>query len=211
MGTNRYDYSAAAPSVRQLIAAQQRPDGQISDGVYVAMQWRHNYADMIASLIRVWIGSAHAGPILEYDAPVDRRLWWDGAVERTLPAGGWSPCYSHGNYGRNYACGGTWSIQTNNLLDPLRVPEDKHFGLLKLPSGLYPVPDGVPADISVTDMDVSGGWVIWYEHAADAIDNRLSPADIARAALPKRTKQHLLLCPAAEIAAVREVISIFEL
>lgn len=53
------------------------------------------------TLCRIFIGHKHAGPMLQCDANAG------GAM-----APEWRNCYSHGNYGKNYASGGNWSGST---------------------------------------------------------------------------------------------------
>ena len=63
-------------------------------GIDVAWQWCPDPAAGIeqGELIRIWIGTREAGP----------RLQWD----RT--SGKWVRLASHGNYNKNWACGGNW-------------------------------------------------------------------------------------------------------
>ena len=83
----------------------QPPDGQIGDGIYIAYEWRDDPVD--GDLVRIYIGTKQAGPILQYVS--DGHGLWDGHNRRDFEGGAWTPLYSHGNYGHNYPCGGTWT------------------------------------------------------------------------------------------------------
>jgi len=63
-------------------------------GIDVAFQWSADPAAGMdqGELLRIWIGTKDAGP----------RLQWDGRT------GKWQRLISNGNYGNNWACGGTW-------------------------------------------------------------------------------------------------------
>lgn len=161
------------------IINSKRPDGQIGDGVYVAYQWREGH-----EIVTMWIGTRQGGPILQWTA--NGADLWDGAVRREFPGGAWTPLYSRGNYGRNYACGGNWASQTLNRLGQASPRKDVTTELLVVEHEIVPLPSGlkgVQGDITQIDMDCSKGWSIFYDTAGEALRARLphteSPETIA--------------------------------
>lgn len=64
-------------------------------GIYTAWEWRNDPTAEICAgqLCRLYIGTIDDGPLAMYDA--DSQQWYKLA--------------SKGNYGKNYACGGTWA------------------------------------------------------------------------------------------------------
>jgi hypothetical protein len=68
-----------------------------AEGIYVAWQWCHDPASGLNNhrLCHIHIGTRDAGPVAGYDC--NNNQWYT----RT----------SRGNYGKRYACGGTWSAE----------------------------------------------------------------------------------------------------
>lgn len=64
-------------------------------GIYIAWEWSYDPASGVdeGRLYRIYVGTVPDGP----------RLCWDN--------GGWRRLRSHGNYGKRYAYGGTWSSE----------------------------------------------------------------------------------------------------
>jgi len=193
-----------------IIAA--RRDRQVNDRVYVAYQTREG-----GDLIRMWIGTVGGGPTLQYD--VDGTDKWDGRTRRDFPRGAWAPMYSRGDYGRNCACGGHWSSHSRYVCTMSGVAGDSVTPCVAVPaeSGaditLMPVPpDSVEPDITITDIDCSGGWAIWYETAHEALAARLPAHKIRHAKLPRKCIDHLTIHETAEdIDRLREVIEAYNL
>lgn len=184
----------------------QRSDGKINDGVYVSYQ-------ILAStheIIRMWIGTCQSGPVLQWDA--DGCNQWDGLTRRDFPGGAWAICYSHGNFGRNCACGGTWSSHTIDVAGlPTKTRIEKNNCVLckaDSQSTLVAVPRGIQHDISVTEIEPKDSWAIWFAKASDALDARLTPAQIQSAPLPGRVKEHLRR---ENIMPLKEVLEAYKL
>jgi hypothetical protein len=142
----------------------------------------------------MYIGTKAAGPILQYDA--DGSDKWDGANRRDFSRGAWTPIYSRGDYGKRYAFGGHWSGHNNNLLmsvgiDPLHKSEDQSSEVILLGGEIAVPPPGIARDATITDIDCSGSWAIWYPSASQAIEARLAPEQVQQASLPEKNKVHL--------------------
>lgn len=201
---------------------------QINDGVYIAFQW----ADK--RLCRIYIGTKTAGPILQWYMPdpdldipeyelnisgVKTRIsgyqyLYDGEKERIFLAGAWTPVYSRGNFGKKYAHGGNWSGHTKNLLASvmhIEKPVDKTTNLIKLGNDFQELPDGIRGDVEMTEVDCSMSWTIWFDTAAEAINNRLDPVEIQRSSLPDVAKKHLKIETNDVITRVTEVIDVYNL
>ena len=162
--------------IRNLINAQRRPDGQIAEGVYMRME----IDSATNELCYLWLGTPGCGPMLQYSE-----------------AHGWTPCYSRGDYGRNYACGGHWSGHCRNLLTTrligARGAGDKTSEVLALtPDTIVPLPDGIKGDITRTDIDCSGSWTVFFPSASAALDDMLDEGELSAAALPSRSREHLI-------------------
>ena len=166
----------ADKQVEKLIHTNRRPDGQLAEGVYVAMACNADTGE----LHNLWIGTPETGPMLAYH-----------------PDSGWSPIYSRGNYGKNYACGGNWSSHCRNLLKSrlIGIPPkgDKSCELLAV-GDLMPLPPGLEGDITMTEIDCTGSHAVWFESASDAIEDMLCAEEILRASLPRKTIAHLSAC-----------------
>jgi hypothetical protein len=160
--------------------ASNNPTGQVGLGVYVSYQRRED-----GSIVRMWLGTQDSGPILQWDA--DGSDKWDGREHREFEDGAWTPLYSRGDYGRNVACGGHWSSHTNNLEGVKR--KDKSWRGVMLPdNSLFEVPDGIQEDVTVTDIDCSVGWPVWFASGIEAVKARLTYEQACKASLPAQTK-----------------------
>ena len=210
-------------SVQDLISSQKRRDGQIAEGVYIAMEYRGD------ELIRLYMGTKESGPMLQYDS--DGRCRYTGEElteeeedeQRERFSGGcWTPIYSRGDYKRNYSHGGHWSGHTKNLHPSIATTwsgKQEHRGniatdLIVLPDGggLVELPYGVRGgDIKKTDIDCSPGWVIWYESAEKAMGARLTEEEMVEARLSIQSKSHLVPNEKESAGKLREVINAFEL
>lgn len=183
-----------------------RSDGKVGAGVYVAYQRR---LDPIM-YIRMWIGTNFGGPCLQYD--FDGADKWDGEQRRDFANGAWTPCYSHGNFGRNYACGGTWSGHSINVAGlPSKTVESKS-NLLVCNAGkesvMVQVPDGITPDIVCNEIEPKDSWAIWYTTAPEALAARLTSEQAQSAILPDRAKKNM---KQENIAAVKEVLEAYRL
>lgn len=208
------------------------PDDRIGDGIYVAYEWATN--ENGRRLSRIYIGSDTVGPMLQYE-PYDNDLYGDAMTIRTMGVdttvehgtyyngvervyflgGAWTNLYSRGNFGKKYAYGGNWSGHTKNLHPRLMTSpvKDKNKELLVIDGDNYiDLPDGVKGNVSVTDMDCSGSWSIYYGTAREAIANRLKRSEIAESSLPGITKEHLLKNETqAVLDCLNDVIEAYEL
>jgi len=186
-------------------------DDRIGDGVYVAFEWIHVNGQN--KLSRIYIGSKACGPMLQYDS--DGKNKYTGESHNAFKNGCWTNCYSRGNFGKKYACGGNWSGHTNNLHPRLKLSpiiDKKHEMMLDDGNNVIPIPDGIKGDISVTDMDCSGSWSIWYSTAREAIDARLARIEIFESSLPMITKNHLIKNQTHQVIdAINDVIDAYNL
>ncbi|NJO00402.1 MAG: hypothetical protein HC880_00805 [Bacteroidia bacterium] len=205
-------------------------DGQIGDGVYAAYEWIvPDFGPR--RLCRVYIGTRAAGPILQYDAPRElirtaaedeydlpaSNHHYNGREHVLYPDGAWTPAYSRGNYRRNYACGGNWNGHNRNLHHNIQraynTPDETwQQDMVMIGSNMVPAPDGIAPDGTLTSIDCSGSWGIFYKSAADAMRYRLSRAEIATSTLPRITKNHLIKKETDDvIARVMEVVDAYKL
>ena len=215
--------------VSALIDSQKRRDGQIMAGVYVAMEY------CSSELIRLYIGTKESGPMLQYEADGNdgftRACRYSGEdlseeeedeLRDRFSGGCWTPIYSRGDYRKNYSHGGHWSGHTKNLHPSVGVTwsgKQEHRGnivtdLIALPEngGLAELPYGVSGgDIKQIDIDCSPGWVIWYDSAKKAMDNRLSEIEICEARLPEKSIRHLFPNEESSRAKIAELIEAFDL
>lgn len=192
-------------SIQDLIASQKRRDGQISEGVYLAMQYRERDNE----LIRLYIGTKESGPMLQYET--DSRLRYNGIEEVDFSAGVWTPIYSRGNFGKNYACGGIWSSHTKNLHPSVGDNRRKDITteLLIIDGQAVVLPTGIKGEVTATSLDCSVGWAVWYASASDALHNRLTDAEMIEARLPIVSKNHLVQCEKESVEKLREIITTF--
>jgi hypothetical protein len=178
-----------------------RPDGKIGAGVYVAYQ---RCGD---KLIRMYIGTDTGGPILQYEFNGAGK--WDGAKTLDYPTGAWTPLYSHGNFGRNCACGGTWSSHTLHVIGHAARPPVDCGDLLALgDNDMIALPRGIKGDVNVQSISCEGGWAIWFATASEALAARLTPPQVQSANLPNRAKE---LLKHENIKAVKEVLEAYKL
>jgi hypothetical protein len=205
-------------NISTLINSQKRPDGQIIEGVYMAMEYDSNTME----LIRVYFGTRQSGHMLTYTE--------DGGNYRGQsqpdyeqdgkdnPAGNWTLAYSRGDYGRNYSHGGHWSGHAKNLHPSIgttwagiQEKEDMETELIDIGGVLTDAPYGMAGQLKRTDMDCTGGWDIWYDTAAAAIDARLTPEQITESTLPEKAKIHLLKSETESVLKIKELVKIYEL
>ena len=205
--------------VMDLLTAQQRADGQISQNVYIAASYNSDTCE----LMHLWIGHRYCGPMLQFSG--DGKNKYNGVVgsERdncidhsNYPDGCWTPIYSRGNFGKNYSHGGNWSGQIRGLHPRIgdQRTHDETTEIMLLPDngGIIPLPDGIKGELSMTDIDCSVAWTIWYPSARRAMDARLSNQEIIQSTLPTNAKAHLAQHQTTDcIAIINEVINTFKL
>ncbi len=197
-------------NVRNLMQSQRRADGQIADGIYVAAMYNSDSG----ILTDLYLGGRHVGPMLQYVA--DGSNAYDGVTHHDYCDGRWTPLYSRGDFGRRYAFGGHWSGQAR-CLHPRIGDQERHdrvTQVLPLPNdgGLITLPRGICGGLTLTDIDCSIAWSIWYPTALAALDARLTREEIAEAALPAKSIQHLLATESQDILdRLRDVITAFNL
>lgn len=186
-----------------------REDGKVGVGVYVAYDLRHP-SDGPAELCRMYMGTRPGGPILQWDADGTDR--WTGRERHSFPTGAWTPLYSRGAFGRNYACGGHWSGHTLHLRGVKdRVAKGERMILLP-EARMMVAPPGISDDGTLYDLPCEGGWAIWYATASEALAARLGAEQIAVAPLPKATRDHLAEREGEEIVRnVRDVLDAYKL
>ena len=165
----------------------QNQNGQIGDDVYASYQCSES------ELIRIFIGTRYAGPVLQYDANGHGR--YNGGNTVDFDGGCWTPVYSRGNYGKRYAFGGNFSGHYRGIHPRIQAKletSDKTWNKEVIVAGnhLIEAPADWKADITITSIDCSVGWSIWYPSARDAFSDRLTPDEIQAAMLPAKTKQH---------------------
>jgi hypothetical protein len=184
-------------------------DGMIGDGVHI------NFAiNAQNDIVWAYIGTVQTGPMLQYAQPGNR---YNGFEDVDFIYGAWTPIYSRGNFGRNYACGGNWSGHAKSLYPRIAdgdTPQDKKFELLAIPGAeIIVLPDGVTGgDILATEIDCSMGWAIYFPTAKKAMQQRLSVAEISGAALPVITKKHFLKNETKTVLAnVMDVVDTYKL
>ena len=193
------------------------PDGMIGDGVHIAYQW------IDKRLCRIYVGTRQSGPILQYDAPDDfADVPHYQAAGKALPhpskhydgndhvnmSGAWTPIYSRGDYGKRYAFGGHWSPHSKSLhpriANSCRQTATKMSHIIVTDDGYIEMPPGISTDLTMYDIDCSVGWAIWYPTAREAMAARLSLQEIPGAALPSRSRIHLI---STESNAIRDNIN----
>jgi hypothetical protein len=177
------------------------PDDHIGDELYIAFEWviRENEE---RKLCRIYIGSKTNGPMLQYNA--DGIDMYTGRMHVRYKNGCWTNCYSRGNFGKKYAFGGNWSGHTKNLHQKLK--------LSPIINEETPVIINGEKAGTVTDMDCSGSWSIWYTTAKAALIARLKKEEIAESSLPDITKQHLLKNETHKVLdCLNDVIEAYEL
>lgn len=189
-------------------------NGVIGDGVYISYEMALTDDDTYKRLCRVYLGTKKSGPILQYDAGDCK--FWDGLSTRCFKDGAWTPIYSRGNFGCNYAHGGNWSGHSLNLHDDIaiycRKPEDSKCPAVILGDTVFSVPEGVKADVTIHDIDCSVSWGIWFPSARDAMRGRLTRDQIVKSTLPSITRAHLIHTESTQtIEAVNEVIDTYNL
>ena len=185
------------------------PDDCIGDGIYTAFEWYDG------KLVRFYIGSKVNGPMLQYNA--DGKGKYNGKNEIDFVNGCWTNLYSRGNFGKKYAFGGNWSGHNKNMHSKLMaimpVNRDKKSEILLDDDGnVIPIPDGIKGDVTMSDMDCSGSWSIWYRSAKEALSNRLKMDEIINSSLPDITKKHLFENETDQVIdALRDVIEAYGL
>lgn len=178
----------------------------IGDDVHIAYQW------VGGRLSRIYLGTRQSGPTLQYDAPSDYSdvpnyemagkalphpsQHYDGNDHVTMPDGAWTPIYSRGDYGRRYAYGGHWSGHCRSLHRSIasrcRPTVSKVSEIILTDDGLIEMPPGIDTSLTMTDIDCSKAWAIWYPTAMEAMDARLSRDEIVDASLPVKSRTHLI-------------------
>jgi len=204
------------PNVSALINAQKRPDGQIIEGVYIAMQ----YETSTKALINLFIGTKDSGPMLQYSEDGEGKYNGHGRdmEDSCFESGAWTTIYSHGNFGKNYAYGGNFSGHTKNLHPSIATTwrgtqekEDIENEFIMVGNEPEYLPYGIKGEITETDLDCSGGWAIFYVTAQDALDNRLAVDEIQDGLLAEKTKRHLISSESDSILKLQELINLFNL
>lgn len=177
----------ANKKIKKFVEINRRSDGQIAEGVYIAIQTRISDSQ----LINFWLGTKECGPMLGYNEYYNM----------------WTPLYSRGNYGENYACGGNWSSHAVSLLNTRRLgkkgywhgkdkvsnnnPGDKEHCMICDDGQLLMLPEQVKIsnpDIKAIDIDCSVGWTIFFPSASDALEDMLVLSEIQISSLPTKTK-----------------------
>ena len=74
---------------------------------------------------------------------------------------------------------------------------------------LIALPEGIKGDITITSMDCSPGWAVWYGSALEALEARLTAEEIKDARLPEVSKTHLIKHETESAQKLTEVINIF--
>jgi hypothetical protein len=186
-------------------------DGEIAPGFFTSTEWCIKDDDS-RLLIRRYIGTKSCGPMLQYDA--EGRDKYNGIDYVDMAHGAWTNCYSRGNFGRNYACGGTWSGHTKNLHPRLMLSPivDVVEQLMWLRDDLIELPEYLQGDIKKTDIDCSGSWSIFYPRASQALHSRLTALEMLDSTLPTITKNFLCDNQTIDVmAALESIINKYEL
>lgn len=187
------------------------PDDRISDGIYIAYEW--SFAGSERNLIRLYIGSKECGPMLQYTAPYERLIETETKVtimELTTEvnintlyngkewvhflSGAWTNLYSRGDFGKKFAFGGHWTNHAKHRHPRIAdgwSPNNKTKQLLALDEGIEVLPEGIKGNVGVTEMDLQGGWTIFFSTASEALSNRLTVAEIMESDMSNVTKKHL--------------------
>jgi len=212
------------------------PNDRIGQDIFIAFEWSTLGGD-VRKLVRIYLGSKTNGPMLQWFRPsitpeygqdkeyelnifgisetIKPWFLYDGYSSVEFKAGAWTNVYSRGNFGKKYAYGGNWSGHTKNLHPRLMESpiRDKTIELLKV-EGVAPMvmPDGVKGNMSVTQLDASGSWSIWYNTAKIALLERIKKAEIIESSLPELTKQHILKNETEEVIDwLSDVIEVYKL
>lgn len=157
-------------------------------------------------VVYAWIGTKHTGPVLQYSLPGSYYAGIDYQNEGfdydpddgmfNFPDGAWTPCYSRGNFGKNYSHGGNWSGHTKGLHPRIAdgcKPNNISRELLAVPgTEIVALPEGIKGNITQMSLDCSFGWSIFYTTAKKALVHRLSQPEIAESSLPEISKRFLL-------------------
>lgn len=168
------------------IFEQMPSNGIIGDRVHIA------FAHVDNKLVRAYIGTEQSGPMLTWVAPDEL---YNGHNHEYYPDGGWSPIYSHGNYGKRYAYGGTWSIHSKSICPRIaakcKPAKDREYQIMLIGDNILALPDGIQGELTMSEIDCSVGWAIYYESPQQALQERLTYHEIVTY-LPGRIKKHLL-------------------
>lgn len=170
-------------------------NGVIGDGLHVAYEWSQG------SLIRAYIGHEEIGPCLQYDVAA---RYYTGNTH--LPQrSSWYNCYSRGNYGKRYACGGNWSGHVRGMHPRIM---SQYLSTMDSAESLF-TPDG---GVKLIEIDCSPGWAICYATAAIAFSDRLTAQEIQEATLPIPTKQHMAARLTEDVLGrIKDVIEAYDL
>ena len=149
-------------------------------GVDIAWEWCHDPMAGLrqGELVRIYVGTAGTGPLLQWDRT--RKRWYVLSNQR--------------NYGRNYACGGTWSCEDRDgsasLAEAIaRLPAD-------VAARVAAVVSGRQTDGQEEHMTEQGGYtctpevnpIITYEYLSSLSPLPCQPRrDAFRAAFPEGT------------------------
>jgi len=182
-------------------------DGIIGDGVHINFAVRDN-----GDVAWAYIGTVQSGIILQYAAPGN---YYNGVEHVDFAGGAWTPVYSRGNFGRNYASGGNWSGHSKALHQRIAdgdVQSDEHCEALIVPGAdMICLPDGMAGDIHITEVDCSMSWAIHYHTARKAMEQRLTALEIAESSLPSMAKKNLTKETSIVIANVMDVVDTYKL
>lgn len=159
----------------------------ITDGVFFVAE---NRLCRDNSLVHAYVGHKQCGPMLQYASAGE---FYDGFDHVNFTNGAWTPIYSRGDFGKNFACGGNWSVHSKSTHPRLMVSPsvDTQTELLVVDGELMELPTWMRGDITKIEIDCSPGWPIFYPTALDAIHNMLRPYEISASSLPWKTKKHL--------------------
>lgn len=64
-------------------------------------EWMHLEIDSKGELVRIYVGTPDHGIVAQYSADVDK----------------WYPCWSKGNFGKNFVSGGNWYSDSRKVCD----------------------------------------------------------------------------------------------
>lgn len=203
------------------------PAGMIGDEVHIAYQWVDD------NLCRIYLGTRQSGPFLQYDAPDDfadipayevmgkslphPSLNYDGNAHVKMPDGAWTPIYSRGDFGKRYAFGGHWSGHYRGLHPHIMASYRPTRGksapiLLTDDNRIMILPGGVDTGLTMHEIDCSVGWTIWFPTAREAMQARLTVAQIREAKLPPKSVNHLILTETQDLLdCINDVIEAYNL
>jgi hypothetical protein len=123
------------------------------------------------------------------------RLFYDDVYNQ------WTLCYSHGNYGPDYACGGTWSGHSDVLHSSICS-----YGALTAEETQHNIKKN-----NILNMINSSPRCLWYPTAAEAMQKRLPIKQIAESTLPAAARYHLIATEPDILGSVMEVINTYKL